>query len=127
MNERTEKKKGREKERKGENRVEKECEYLYFVELCNIGPMTAKKVCKKRGKNMYLALFPGIIFFKESFLMLPMGVRIESTDPNLDTCTQGWGAGARASWKKKSGAGAAKKLAGSSALREDKKHKEIVL
>ena len=28
---------------------------------------------------------------------------------------------------KKSGAGAAKKLAGSSALREDKKHKEIVL
>ena len=27
---------------------------------------------------------------------------------------------------KKSGAGAAKKLAGSSALREDKKHKEVV-
>ena len=29
--------------------------------------------------------------------------------------------------EKKSGAGAGKKLAGSSALREDKKHKEIVL
>ena len=29
--------------------------------------------------------------------------------------------------EKKTGAGAAKKLAGSSALREDKKHKEIVL
>ena len=59
---------------------------------------------------------------------------------------QGWGAGAGcfwllgagAAWKKtrsrsrsrlekKSGAGTAKKLAGSSALREDKKHKEIVL
>ena len=38
----------------------------------------------------------------------------------------GAGAGARAAWKKKSGAGAAKNLAGSSALREDKKHKEIV-
>ena len=37
--------------------------------------------------------------------------------------------GAGAAWKKKSGAGAvaAKKLAGSSDLREDKKHKEIVL
>ena len=34
---------------------------------------------------------------------------------------------AGAAWKKKSGAGAAKKWAGSSALREDKKHKEIVL
>ena len=34
--------------------------------------------------------------------------------------------GAGADWKKKSGAGAAKKLAGCSALREDKKHKEIV-
>ena len=33
------------------------------------------------------------------------------------------GAQAGAAWKK----GAAKKLAGSSALREDKKHKEIVL
>ena len=50
---------------------------------------------------------------------------------------QGWGAGAGcfwllgagagAAWKKKQGAGAGKKLAGSSALREDKKHKEIVL
>ena len=62
---------------------------------------------------------------------------------------QGWGAGAGPSrvflapWsqsrlkktrsrsvsrlEKKSGAGAAKKLAGSSALQEDKKHKEIVL
>ena len=39
------------------------------------------------------------------------------------------GAGAGATWKKsrEQGAGAAKKLAGSSALREDKKHKEIVL
>ena len=37
------------------------------------------------------------------------------------------GAGARAAWKKKLGAGAAKKLAGSSALLEDKKLKEIVL
>ena len=46
------------------------------------------------------------------------------------------GAGVGAAWKKtrsrsrldkKSGAGAAKKLVGSSALREDKKHKEIVL
>ena len=39
------------------------------------------------------------------------------------------GAGARAAWEKKSGAGAgaAKKLAGSLALLEDKKHKEIVL
>ena len=36
-------------------------------------------------------------------------------------------AGAVAAWKKKSGAGAANKLAGSPALREDKKHKEIVL
>ena len=34
--------------------------------------------------------------------------------------------GARAAWKE-SGAGVTKKLAGSSALREDKKHKEIVL
>ena len=63
-------------------------------------------------------------------------------------CCQGWGAragqsqvflalwswsrlkkktGAGATWKKKSGAEAAKKLAGSFALREDKKHKEIVL
>ena len=33
----------------------------------------------------------------------------------------------RSRLEKKSGAGAAKKLAGSSALREDKKHKEIVL
>ena len=54
--------------------------------------------------------------------------------------TQGWGAGAgrsrvflapwsrkRSRLKKKSGARAAKKLAGSSALQEDKKHKEIVL
>ena len=50
---------------------------------------------------------------------------------------QGWGAGAGRSrvflapWSrsrlKRPGAGAAKKLAGSSALREDKKHKEIVL
>ena len=55
---------------------------------------------------------------------------------------QGWGAGAgrsrsrlkkktrsqsRSRLEKKSGAGAAKKLAGSSALREDKKYKEIVL
>ena len=39
----------------------------------------------------------------------------------------GAGARARAAWKKKSGARAAKNLAGSSALREDKKHKEIVL
>jgi hypothetical protein len=35
--------------------------------------------------------------------------------------------GAGAAWKKKSGARAAKKLAGSSALQEDKKHKEIEL
>ena len=64
--------------------------------------------------------------------------------PILNVINQGWGAeagcfwllGAGAAWKKnrswsrlekKSGAGAAKKLAGSSALREDKKHKEIVL
>ena len=60
--------------------------------------------------------------------------------PNVFRITQGWGAGAcrsrvflaswsrsRSSLKKKSGAGAAKNLAGSSALREDKKHKEIVL
>ena len=51
---------------------------------------------------------------------------------------QGWGVGAGAAWKKnqepepeslgkKSGAGAAKKLAGSSDLQENKKHKEIVL
>jgi hypothetical protein len=55
---------------------------------------------------------------------------------------QGWVAGAGCFWPepdslekkqepeplgKKSGAGASKKLAGSSALREDKKHKEIVL
>ena len=33
----------------------------------------------------------------------------------------------RSRLEKKSGAGADKKLAGSSALREDKKHKEIVL
>ena len=33
----------------------------------------------------------------------------------------------RSRLEKKSGAGAAKKLAGSSALRKDKKHKEIVL
>ena len=33
----------------------------------------------------------------------------------------------RSRLEKKSGAGAAKKLAGSSAMREDKKHKEIVL
>ena len=33
----------------------------------------------------------------------------------------------RSRLEKKSGAGAAKKLAGSSALRENKKHKEIVL
>ena len=33
----------------------------------------------------------------------------------------------RSRLEKKTGAGAAKKLAGSSALREDKKHKEIVL
>ena len=49
---------------------------------------------------------------------------------------QGWGAGdgarcfwhlgAGAAWRKKTGAGAAKKLAGSSALLEDTKHKEIV-
>ena len=37
------------------------------------------------------------------------------------------GAGAVAAWEKKSGAGAAKKSAGFSALREYKKHKEIVL
>ena len=35
--------------------------------------------------------------------------------------------GAGAACKKKSGAGAGKKLAGSLALREDKKHKEVVL
>ena len=54
---------------------------------------------------------------------------------------QGWGAGAgclapwsrsrlkkkRSRFEKKSRVGAAKNLAGSSALREDKKHKEIVL
>ena len=47
---------------------------------------------------------------------------------------QGWVAGAGCFWllgagaaRKKSGAGPAKKLAGSSALREDKKHKEIDL
>ena len=69
----------------------------------------------------------------------------------MNSCSQGWeasvGAGARwsrvflAPWsrsrlkktrshsrlEKKSGAGAAKKLTGSSALLEDKKHKEIVL
>ena len=63
---------------------------------------------------------------------------------NLNWNKQGWGAGAGCFWllgagapwkktrsrsrlEKKSGAGAGKKLAGSSALREDKKHKEIVL
>ena len=56
----------------------------------------------------------------------------------IDSRYQGWGAGAgrsrvflapwsRSRLEEKSGAGAAKKLAGSSALREDKKHKEIVL
>ena len=34
-----------------------------------------------------LALFP-VIFFKKSFLMLPIGVYRESTDPNLNTCTK---------------------------------------
>ena len=53
------------------------------------------------------------------------------------TFYQGWGAGvgagcfwllgAGAAWRKKSGAGAAKELADSSALLEDKKNKEIVL
>ena len=37
--------------------------------------------------------------------------------------SQGWGAGAGYFWL----LGAAKNIAGSSALREDKKHKEIVL
>ena len=41
--------------------------------------------------------------------------------------TQKPGLGSRSRLEKKSRAGAAKKLAGSSALREDKKHKEIVL
>ena len=41
---------------------------------------------------------------------------------------QGWGAGrSRSRLEKKLGAGAAKKLADSSALRDDKKHKEIVI
>ena len=63
--------------------------------------------------------------------------RAEELEPGEAECFgQGWGAGAarkknrsrsRSRLEKKSGAVAAKKLAGSSALREVKKHKEIVL
>ena len=48
---------------------------------------------------------------------------------NIPRAGAAWGKKIR-SWsvlEKKSGAGASKKLAGSSALLEDKKHKEIVL
>ena len=68
----------------------------------------------------------------ESYLLLLSGLGSQSrSEPGvfgsleLEPLEKKTGAGA--TWKKKSGAGAAKKLAGSFALREDKKHKEIVL
>ena len=50
--------------------------------------------------------------------------RAGEPEPGVAGCF--WLLGAGAAWKKKSGAGAAKKLTGSSALLEAKKHKEIV-
>ena len=74
--------------------------------------------------------------FEKAFDCLKLICRLIPISNISEIChNQGWGAGAGRSrvflppWSRsrKPGAGAAKKLAGSSALREDKEHKEIVL
>ena len=72
---------------------------------------------------------------RNTYFLFHLG-RAGEPEPVGAGCFWVLGAGAGAAWKKtksrsrlekKSGAGAAKNLAGSSALREDKKLKEIVL